>query len=57
MNPVTVKKRKKLRHARHKRESDRFVVVSALTKFIKDQKDMPSEFAEIVNKNYRELLY
>jgi len=57
MNPVTIKKRKKLRHARHKREADRFVVVSALKEFIGKQKDMPSEFVDIVNKNFKELLY
>ena len=67
-NPATIKRRKKLRIARHKREAIRhhnYVhsekyeedFIRAIKEFVNKQVDMPSEFAQIVNENYRELLY
>jgi hypothetical protein len=67
-NPVTIKKRKKLRHARHKREAMRYHAYlysqkfhedlkKGMQDFINKQVDMPSEFVDIVNQNFKELLY
>lgn len=68
MNPSTTKRRKRLRIARHKREAVRYHTYihreqaeinlsKGIRDFIDSQQDMPKEFAEIVNENYRELLY
>lgn len=67
MNPVTAKKRKKLRHARHKREAIRYHdylnspkakedLHRAIREFVDKQEDMPEEFVEIVNKNFNNLI-
>ena len=68
MNPSTTKRRKKLRIARNKRRAVRYHTYihseqaeidlnKGIRDFINSQQDMPQEFAEIVNENYRELLY
>ena len=68
MNPSTTKRRKKLRIARNKRKAVRYYTYihseqaevdlnKWLRDFINNQQEMPKEFAEYINKNYRELLY
>ena len=71
-NPATIKRRKKLRIAKHKREAVKYHNYTRSEKFEEDMRkgfkefvdnmnermvDMPSDIAEIVNKNFKELLY